>query len=195
LTWFAEEFSLTVDLAIIEDDLIKATIKVRKLVRNLSNIRHPIESFIHIDEWGHKYKSDIVDCEIRTQARGTIKKLDSEKTQIIGSSIRGTTGEIMVGPGELVELLAEGVEYKRFNDDIHYSLGYAAHAPVINISNLSGFHISGGISTFAEQQKHPHLICYQLAGFYFPHQRMIVRWYPNGTADQQAPRYGPRKTN
>jgi hypothetical protein len=178
IDWFAEEFSLTVDLKIIKPDLIRTTIRVRKLMRNITNLSQPIKSFIHVDEWGREEKSDILGCEIRTEARGVLETLDPASIKRKNSSVYGSTREIRIGAGEAVELLATAVEYKRFNDDLHFALGYAARSPEINVSALADFEIGGGISTDIVQEKHPHLFRYRLKGFYFPWQRMMVRWYP-----------------
>jgi hypothetical protein len=181
IDWFAEEFSLSVDLAIIdkEKDVIKATIKVRKLMRNITNLPQPIKSFIWVDDWERdQHKSEIVECQIRNEARGVLETLDHTSIKKINSTLYGSTKEIRVGPGETVELLATGIEYKRFNDDLHYALGYAAKWPEINVSRLPGFEVGCGISTEVIQESHPHLIRVRLRGFYFPWQRMMVRWYP-----------------
>jgi hypothetical protein len=189
LTWFAEEFSLAVDLEVVDADTIKATIKLRILLKNITNTTHPIKSFIHVDEWGHKRSSEILDCEVRTREATSLAKLNRDGIAAIGSSKRGETNEVRVAGGDIVELLASAVEYKHANDDLHYSLGYAATNPEIYITPLAGFEISAGISTYSPQQKHPHLNRYRLNGFYFPHQRMLVRWYPTSGAPDPRPRY------
>jgi hypothetical protein len=189
IDWFAEEFSLTATLEIVEDDLIRATVKLRKVMRNITNMTQPIRSFIHVDEWGRSRKSEILECEVRTEARGVLEKLDPGSIKIIGSSIYGSTNEVRVGAGETVELLATAIEYKRFNDDFHYALGYVAKSPEINVAPLSGFEITGGISADVTHEKHPHLIRYRLNGISLPWQRMMVRWYPTATAPDPRPRY------
>src|SRR5215475_1998699 len=70
LHWFAEEFSWTVELDRDERhrDLIKATVHIRKKVKNITHSSRPIKSFIHVDEWGHKEKSKIIACEVHTSS-------------------------------------------------------------------------------------------------------------------------------
>lgn len=108
MTWFAEEFSLVVNLNLVEDDLIKATIKIRKMVRNIGDIPQPITSYIQVDEWGRRYQSEVISCEIKTASGKVVATFNKDEVQVIGSSFKGETDEYMVGSGELVELLAEG---------------------------------------------------------------------------------------
>jgi hypothetical protein len=164
IDWFAEEFSLTVDLKIIKPDLIRATIRVRKVMRNITNVSQTMKSFIHVDEWDREERSDIVECQIRTEARGVLETLDHSSIKRENMSVYGSTREIRIGAGETVELLATAVEYKRFNDDFYYALGYASKSPEINVSALSGFEIGGGISTDMVQEKHPHLCLLAVSG-------------------------------
>jgi hypothetical protein len=92
--------------------------------------------------------------------------------------VYGQTDEINVYSGETIELLAEAIEYKYLNDDLHYALGYAARRPKIYVEPLPGFEIRVGISADAELQRHAHIPLYELPGFYLPWQRMMVRWWP-----------------
>ena len=51
IEWFAEEFSLTVNLQKIDIGTIKCTIRTRKYLRNISNSTKSMKSNIHVDEW------------------------------------------------------------------------------------------------------------------------------------------------
>jgi hypothetical protein len=177
IDWFAEEFSLTINLQRVEGgNTIKCTIRTRKYLKNISSGAKPMKSNIHIDEWDHTPKSEIISCTARTSS--VTKSLNFESVKRFDSSVYGETDEISVYSGEAIELLAEAVEYKYLNDDLHYALGYAARRPKIYIEPLPGFEIRAGISADAQLQRHAHIPLYELPGFYLPWQRIMVRWWP-----------------
>jgi hypothetical protein len=174
--WFAEEFSLTIKLERVQDDLVKCTIKIRKFLRNVSSATQKINSYIHIDEWSHSKSAYIVSCSVSTPA----KKLEmtGSRTANNGYTLHGETEYLSVYPGSTVETLGEAVEYKKQNDDMHYVLAYCARSPKIYVEAPDDFELLVGISAAREIQKHPHTNLYELPGFYLPWQKMGVRWYP-----------------
>jgi hypothetical protein len=177
IDWFAEEFSLTVKLEKIDNDTIKCTIRTRKYLRNISNGTKSIKSNIHVDEWNHsEQKSHIVSCEAKTSS--VTKHLNPESVRMFDSTVYGETELVNVHSREAIELLAEAVEFKSLNDDLHYALGYMARSPEIYVEPLQGFEIRAGISADAKIQKHAHMPLYKLPRFYLPWQRMMVRWWP-----------------
>ena len=89
IDWFAEDFSITVNLAKIDDELIKCTIKTRKFVRNISGSTRSNKSNIHVDDWGHREKSYIVSCEAKTAS--TTKVLNQESVKYADSTVYGET--------------------------------------------------------------------------------------------------------
>lgn len=175
MEWFAVEFSLTVQLEITEDDLVRCTLKTRKLLRNISSMTLPMRSNIHVDDWGHKKQAEIISCVVRAAAVSKELKRDAIKRE--NSTVYGETDEIDVFDGETVECLAEAIEYKLKNDDMHYALGFAAKSPKIFIQSPADFEVRAGISAHNRLEKHPHAEVYELRGFYLPWQRMTVRWW------------------
>jgi hypothetical protein len=123
--WFAEEFSLTVDLEKDEHepDLIKATLNIRRYLKNITHRRLTIKSTIHVDDWGRRERSCITACEARTPSK-TIT-FDPGTIKLEYSTVYAETAEIPVGAGECVELLATAIEYKHANDDLHFAMPYA----------------------------------------------------------------------
>jgi hypothetical protein len=176
IDWFAEEFSLTINLKKIDDETIKCTLKIRKYMKNISSGKKSIKSHVHVDEWGRREKSYIISCEARTAS--ITKNLNPQSIRSFDSTVYAETDLVDVHPGETIELLAEAVEYKDLNDNLHYALGYAAKSPKIYIEPLQGFEIRAGISADTELQRHAHMPVYELPGFYLPWQRMMVRWWP-----------------
>jgi hypothetical protein len=127
IDWFAEEFSLTVKLEKLPDDLISCSIKVRKFMRNVSSTINEINGYIHIDDWGHSQKSYIVSCSIKTAS--SVDNAGQARHENNGFTLHAETRKIAIYPGDAVECLAEAVEIKRLNDDMHYVLAYCARAP------------------------------------------------------------------
>ena len=180
IDWFAEEFSLTIKLETLPDELVRCTIKVRKYLRNVSPYTNEINSYIHIDDWGHPQKSYLISCSIKTASVENNKMI--ERTDNNGFTLHGETDKFSIYPRDAVECLAEAVEIKRLNDDFHYVLAYCARSPKIYVEAPEELEILAGLNAAAPLQKHPHTNLYELPGFYLPWQEMVVRWFPRGTS-------------
>jgi hypothetical protein len=184
IEWFAEQFSWTVDIERIHGNphLVKVTTKTRKVLRNITNNPLSIKSTIHVDDWGHKTKSTITQCELR----GPQIKIELDPTKIEyrnDSTVYAETEAALIGPKEAVELLATGVEYKQENGDLYFAMPYATKSAEIYINAPTEFNTLGGFSTDLPSDKHPHLNKYVVRGFCFPWQRAMVRWWPRKTAE------------
>ena len=92
-------------------------------------------------------KSYIISCEAKTAA--ITKHLNPDSIKYDESTVYGETDSIDIYAGETIELLAEAVEFKHLNDDLHYALGVAAKSPKIYVGPLQGFEIRAGISARA----------------------------------------------
>jgi hypothetical protein len=92
-------------------------------------------------------KSYIISCEAKTAA--ITKHLNPDSIKYDESTVYGETDSIDIYAGETIELLAEAVEFKHLNDDLHYALGVAAKSPKIYVGPLQGFEIRTGISAHA----------------------------------------------
>jgi len=176
MEWFAEEFSLTIKLETLPNNLLKCTVKVRKFLRNVSHHTAEMSSYLHLDEWGHGDKSRIISCSVKT-ASSEDESLEPELKDD-GNTIHVETKLVPVYPGGEVECLAEGIEIKRLNDDVTYSLAYCARSPKIYVEAPDTLGIQVGLNGAAPLQKHPHTNLYELPGFYLPWQGMTVRWWP-----------------
>jgi hypothetical protein len=180
IEWFAEEFSWTVELENFDTDLIKVTSKIRKYLKNITHSPLPIRSSAEVDEWKHSEKSYIVECELRTSSQTV--KFDPDKVQYNDSTLAAETGEVIIGAGEYVELLATTVQFKKLNDDLHFAMRYATKEAKIIISKCpNGFERWGGFSTDLHTEKDPHRDEFVVKGFCLPWQRAIVRWWPKET--------------
>ena len=163
--WFAEEFSLMVKLEKIDDTSVKCTIKIRKILRNVSNNIQKINSYIHIDEWSHKEKAHVIACSIKTASEE--RKMICQRIANDGYTIHGETECLSVYPEGTVETLGEAAEFKSINDNLHYVLAYCAKSPKIYVEAPDDFELLVGISSAQEIQKHPHTHEYELKVFIF----------------------------
>ena len=177
LEWFAEEFSIIMKIERVDGDLVKATVKIRKFLRNITNISLPIKSTIHIDDWGHKEKSNILECELQSGS-GVTKRFDSEKIKYENMTVYAETEEVQIRPRETVTLLATAVEFKHLNDDLHFAMPYASKSPEIYVEITDDFEHHAGFSATIPSERHPHTYKYVLKGFCLPWQRAVVRWWP-----------------
>jgi len=187
IDWFAEEFSWTVDIMRTSDpDIVKVTTQTRKFLRNITNGPLSIRSTIHIDDWGHTERSAITQCELRS---AEIKKqMRPEQIEYkADTTVYSATDEVKIGPGETVELLATGIEYKTANDDIYFAMPYPTKNAEVNINAAPDLNAQGGFSTDLPSNKHPHLNRYVHKGFSFPWQRIMVRWWPKAAVTDGRP--------
>jgi hypothetical protein len=175
IDWFAEEFSLVVKLERLPDDFIKCSLKVRKFLKNVSNDTNEINSYIHIDDWGHSLRAQVISCTIKTASAED--KMIKERIDNSGYTRHGETKKLPVYPGNTVECLAEAVEIKRTNDDFHYVLAYCARSPKIYVEAPDELEVLVGLNAAAPLQKHPHTNLYEMPSFYLPWQEIVVRWF------------------
>jgi hypothetical protein len=180
--FICESHLMIVHIKEIDDGLVKVATSIERASRNISAFPESRTALAHIDEWGFKEKSQILECQITVEGHEPVRYRSTKSHQDM--SVSAETESVIVAPGQIVKVLLKYTETKRTNDEISWIFLAPTLSPVIEVQISPILDYICRFGTPAERIEVSEIANrHRLIGTYFPGQRMRVRWWPRDAGE------------
>ena len=179
---------LKVQIDPIDSDTVRVTCEVNRRIKNIGSSPEEVRTYLHIDDWGFKEPSKILDCRVELENGKKIMGAPQTRTD---STVLFEGKPVLVKPGKHVTAVSKWSEVRRVNDYVYFHFRYPTLNPEIEVPPVQGLKITHSFGTASSETEEVSTGREVVRGTYMPLHHMVVRWWPESNFAQQKVRAYP----